>query len=108
MARPSAGRAALLRALQLAQDVQGQAREHAAQGTRLPPRLSGADKEPARRVVRLKSARHRIRLVESSARLHDPASFSHIFPYQSQCRLFSSACTSTVRLGSPALTLTLT
>ena len=39
VARPVARRAALLRTLQLAQDVQGQVGEHAAQRTSLPPGL---------------------------------------------------------------------
>jgi len=53
----------LLPLLQRAQDVQGQARGHASKGARLPPRFSRVDEQLARGVVRLESARHRIRLV---------------------------------------------
>lgn len=66
VARASAGRPPLLRLLQRARDVQGQARERAAKGTRLPPGFSRVDAQLARRVVGLEFARDRIRLVRCS------------------------------------------
>ena len=63
VARAAARSRPRLALFQLARDVPGQAREHASKGTRLPPRLSRADEQLARRVVGLESARHRVRLV---------------------------------------------
>jgi hypothetical protein len=63
VARTYAGRPPLLRLLQRARDLQGQARERAAKGTRLPPGFSRVDAQLARRVVGLEFARDRIRLV---------------------------------------------